>query len=165
MPSELVSIVSVVVGVFAAWIERDVVHAHGRDAVTFLQGQLSQDVAALATGDSAWTLLLEPNGKVTAWLRATRVGEEEIVLDVDPGVGPAVVARLEKFKLRTDCTFDLREREPALAVRGIGPAGGGGLPIVWPGVDGYDQLGPSAAPPADVAVVDAAQYDAVRIGY
>ena len=33
---------------FAAWTERDVVHAHGSDAVDFLQGQLSQDVAGLA---------------------------------------------------------------------------------------------------------------------
>jgi folate-binding protein YgfZ len=160
-------VVSVALGTpsraFAAWIERDVVHAHGPDAVTFLQGQLSQDVAALATGESAWSLLLEPNGKVTAWLRATRVGETEVVLDVDAGAGAAVVARLERFKLRTQCTLDLREREPALAVRGAAPAAAGGLPTVWPGVEGYDQLGPSGSPPPGVELVDVEAFDAARI--
>jgi folate-binding protein YgfZ len=150
-------------GTFAAWIERDVVHAHGPDAVDYLQGQLAQDVAALAVGASVWSLLLEPNGKVAAWLRATRVGQEEVVLDVDPGAGGAVVARLERFKLRTAVTFDLREREPALAVRGAPLAGAGGLPIVWPGVEGYDQLGPSGSPPPGVEIASAEAYDAARI--
>jgi len=150
-------------GTFAAWIERDVVHAHGRDAVEYLQGQLAQDIAALAIGDSAWSLLLEPNGKVTAWLRATRVGEEEVVLDVDGGAGALVVARLDRFKLRTAVTFDLREREPALAVRGMAPGGAGGLPTVWPGIEGYDQLGPSGNPPPGVDVVGADVFEAARI--
>lgn len=150
-------------GTFAAWIERDVVHAHGPDALEYLQGQLSQDLAALGIGASAWSLLLEPSGKVTAWLRATRVGEAEVVLDVDGGAGALVVARLERFKLRTAVTFDLREREPALAVRGMAPAAAGGMPIAWPGVEGYDQLGPSGGPPPGVDVVGADVYDAARI--
>jgi folate-binding protein YgfZ len=149
---------------FAAWIERDVVQAAGDDAVAFLQGQLAQDVAALAIGRSAWSLLLEPSGKVTAWVRATRVGATELVLDTDPGAGQLVVQRLQRFKLRTKCDLELSEATAALAVRGVAlPAEGAGLPIAWPGVEGFDQLGPSGSPPAGVALVDAAAYEAARI--
>ncbi|MEY2591093.1 MAG: tRNA-modifying protein YgfZ, partial [Acidimicrobiaceae bacterium] len=45
---------------FSAAIERDVVLARGPDTITYLQGQLSQDIAALPVGGSAWSLLLQP---------------------------------------------------------------------------------------------------------
>ena len=57
----------------AAPIQRDVVRVEGPEAIEFLQGQLSQDVAALALDRSAPSLLLQPTGKVVAWLRITRV--------------------------------------------------------------------------------------------
>ncbi|MEO7429244.1 MAG: hypothetical protein ABIY48_07645, partial [Acidimicrobiales bacterium] len=85
----------------AAPIRRDVVRVHGPDAVAFLQGQLSQDVAALAVGASAPSLLLQPTGKVDAWLRVTRMGDDDVLLDVEAGFGPAVHERLRRFKLRT----------------------------------------------------------------
>ncbi len=148
---------------FAAWIERDVVHAAGADTVAYLQGQLAQDIAALGVGGSAWSLLLEPAGKVDAWLRVTRVGETEVVLDTDRGGGELVLARLERFKLRTDCTLEPHEAMPALAVRGVRPDPPVGLPIAWPGVPGYDLLGPSAQVPDDVTLVDAEAYEVARI--
>ena len=86
---------------------RDVLSVRGADAVTFLQGQLSADVAALAVGAQTWTLLLQPQGKVVAWLRASRIAEDRVVLDVDGGAGDAVVERLER----------------------LGPVGGGGDPV------------------------------------
>lgn len=149
---------------FAARTERDVLHVVGPDAVSFLQGQLSQDVAALAIGDSAWTLLLQPNGKLVAWLRATRVGDGEVVLDGDPGSGEVVKARLERFKLRTRADVDLERDVACVAVRGRPPEPARrGLAITWPGVDGYDLLGPSAEPPEDVPLVDLATYERARI--
>jgi len=151
----------------AVRIRRDVVHVRGDDAITFLQGQLSQDIAALEVGSSAWTLLLEPNGKVTAWLRATRVAAADVMLDTDPGSGSAVVARLERFRLRTRCAFELSEDEPAIAVRA--PVGEelnvpeGALPIAWPGVAGYDLLGPANDLPDGMATTEAHAYEAARI--
>ena len=84
----------------AAVLERDVVLVRGADAATFLQGQLSQDVAGLDVGGSAFSLLLQPQGKVDAWLRVTRVAEDAFALDVDAGWGEHVVARLKRFLLR-----------------------------------------------------------------
>jgi folate-binding protein YgfZ len=98
--------------------ERDAVSVTGPDAEPYLQGQLSQDVAALAVGDSTWTLLLDPSGKLGSWLRVTRRADDAFVLDGDPGAGAAVVARLNRFRLRTAVEIELLENaEPA----GAGP--------------------------------------------
>lgn len=83
-------------------VPRDFVLVRGREARSFLQGQLSQDVEVIAPGESVMSLLLQPQGKVDAYVRVTSVGEDGYLLDVDPGFGDDVVARLERFKLRTD---------------------------------------------------------------
>jgi folate-binding protein YgfZ len=120
-------------------VVRDVVRAAGPEAMPFLQGQLSQDIDALDVGSSAWSLLLDPQGKVVAWLRVLRAGEDELHLDVDQGFGNSVIARLERFKLRTKCELGVESRS-AIALRGPGAAAAGGLPAPWPGVEGADLL-------------------------
>src|SRR5688572_32070787 len=87
-------------GAGAVWLPRDVLRVGGPDAVSFLQGQVSQDVLALDVGGSAWSFLLQPQGKVDALVRLTRTAEDEVVADVDAGYGDAVAARLNRFKLR-----------------------------------------------------------------
>ncbi len=86
---------------------RDAVRVDGPDAATYLQGQLSQDIAAMPVSNisSALSLLLSPQGKVVAWLRVTRIGDESFLLDVDAGYADVVVARLQRFLLRTDATI------------------------------------------------------------
>jgi folate-binding protein YgfZ len=80
---------------------RDVVHVRGPDAMTYLQGQLSQDVAGLPIGSAAPSFLLEPTGKVSAWLTVHRLADDGYALAVDAGFGSAVAERLARFKLRT----------------------------------------------------------------
>lgn len=87
-------------------VPRDFVRVAGNDAQSFLQGQLSQDVDALAIGDSAFSFLLQPQGKVDAYLRVTRADDDVFVLDVDAGWGDAVVTRLTRFKLRTKADIE-----------------------------------------------------------
>jgi folate-binding protein YgfZ len=131
----------------ACTLERDVVVVRGPDAVAFLQGQLSQDVEALAVGASAPSFLLQPTGKVDAWLRATRLADDEVVLDVDAGWGEAVHARLKRFLLRTKADLE-PARWTGTALRGPGtaataaPDGARALDPAWPGVEGVDLLGP-----------------------
>lgn len=151
-----------------AW-PRDVVEVRGPDAVTFLQGQLSQDVAGLAVGASAWTFVLQPQGKVAAWARATRVADDAVVLDTDAGWGDALVARLQRFKLRVKADITPLPWR-CLARRGPGaeqhvPAGAGALvvPTGWPDWDGVDVLGPDVAAPADLPWLDADAFHAGRI--
>ncbi|MDH3754222.1 MAG: hypothetical protein OEU32_10160 [Acidimicrobiia bacterium] len=155
----------------AARLERDVVIARGPGTADYLQGQLAQDVAALGDGDSAWSLLLEPQGKMVAVLRITRATVDEYLLDVDTGWADAVVARLERFKLRTACDFTA-VRWPAISYRGPGAeAVEADAPIVaaaaWAGVEGVDVVGPDVAGLEVVAgaeLVTAGQFDLLRIG-
>lgn len=152
-------------GAGAFHLPRDVFSARGEDALTYLQGQLSQDIAALAVGASADSLLLQPDGKVTALLRVTRVDEQGFVLDTDAGFGDAMVARLKKFLLRSKLEF---ERLPwrTIALRGaavdgpsaglraaVAEAGAGALvvPFEWNGWSGFDLLGPKDVIPDPVA--------------
>jgi tRNA-modifying protein YgfZ len=81
---------------------RDLIEVDGEDAVTYLQGQLSQDISGLVVDQPAWSLLLEPTGKMGAWVRVTRRADPDgFRIDVDEGSGAAVLARLERFKLRS----------------------------------------------------------------
>ncbi len=48
---------------------RQAVMVAGPDALTYLQGQLSQDIDRLAPSETAWSLLLQPQGKISAWVR------------------------------------------------------------------------------------------------
>ena len=82
--------------------QRQAVIAEGPDALKFLQGQLSQDLDALAPGEAGWSLLLHPQGKISAWFRITRVTDDRFVIDVDAGWADEVLTRLNRFKLRTD---------------------------------------------------------------
>ena len=104
---------------------RDVVRASGPDAASYLQGQISQDVDALSAGETSWSFILAPSGKVDAWFRIHRVGDDEFLLDIDPGFADALIARLERFKLRTAVDFAIVDTEiPA--------------PVTWPGVADVD---------------------------
>jgi tRNA-modifying protein YgfZ len=93
----------------AAPNERDVLQVSGPDAESFLQGQLSQDVAALGPGQSAWSFVLQPQGKVDALVRVTRTDGDTWLLDVDGGHGDAVAARLNRFKLRVKADIEAVE--------------------------------------------------------
>lgn len=144
-------------------VERDVVRVHGPEAIAFLQGQLSQDVEGLAADASAWSLLLQPTGRVDAWLRVTRVGDDTVLLDVASGFGEAVRARLVRFKLRTKADLDVETRW-GYAVRGPGAEGlgiSGALLAGWPGVEGVDVL--DGAPPAQLPAADRGALEALRI--
>ncbi len=79
---------------------RDVVVVEGPDAMTYLHSQVSQDLRPMAVGDRAWTFLLEPTGKVAAFARIARVGDERFELDTDAGYGESLLARVNRFKIR-----------------------------------------------------------------
>src|ERR1700754_2460551 len=98
-------------------LDREVIRIAGPDAISYLQGQLSQDVAGLAVGASAFTFLLEPQGKVSVWGRITRVADDAIVFDVDSGFAEAAMARLTRFKLRTKADIERLDWQ-VVAIRG-----------------------------------------------
>ena len=148
-------------------LDRDAVRVAGPDAESYLQGQVSQDVAALDEGASAWTLVLQPQGRIDVWARVTRVGADAFVLDTDGGYGEALAARLARFKLRVKADVEQLDWSCA-AVRGPGaaPVARAGFVTAraeWPLVGGWDLLGPTPAPVDGVAGADADAYEVRRI--
>ena len=87
------------------------IRVSGPDAISFLQGQLSQDIEPLGIGGHAWAFLLEPQGKVVAFLRVERTADDAIELATDAPAAD-VVTRIERYKLRVKATIEtLEERE------------------------------------------------------
>ncbi len=86
---------------------RDVVVVEGADAHAYLQSQVSQDLSDMTVGEQRWTFVLQPTGKIDALTRVTRAGAERFELDVDAGFGEALLARLNRFKIRVDAVTTL----------------------------------------------------------
>ncbi len=85
---------------------RDTVTVSGPDARSYLQGQVSNDVEALAVGDSCWTFVLEPTGKLGFLARLARTSDDGYRFDIDAGTGDDLAARLRRFLLRTKATIE-----------------------------------------------------------
>jgi len=144
------------------WSEypRDVVQMAGPDAASYLQSQLSNDLRAVDVGDSRWAFLLQPTGKVDVLLRVWRTAGDVFVLDTDAGFGDAMVARLNRFKIRVKADITSLDWS-CVAVRGVhGDRVPGDGIVAWG--EGYDLLGDSPASPAGVSPGDllAARVDA-----
>lgn len=143
--------------------ERDVLSVSGADAESYLQGQVSQDVAKLAVGESAWSLILQPQGKVDAWFRITRVANDGFLLDVDAGHGETLLARVKRFMMRVKVELDLATWT-LHAYDGEIERSTVDAPIVSASADGLgiDVIGPDLVPPA-ADEISAADYLRRRI--
>jgi tRNA-modifying protein YgfZ len=128
---------------------RDVLALRGDDAEAYL----SQDITTLAIGGTTDALLLEPDGKLCALLRISRLDGLGYALDVDAGFGDRVEARLRKFLLRSKVQITRLDWR-CLSLRGsaVDPAAAGlltvlteagvmVLPFEWNGWTGVDLLG------------------------
>lgn len=99
---------------------RTLVDATGPDAVSFLQGMLTNDVARLADGQGCPALLLTIQGRVTADLRVAALADR-LRLDVDRRVEADLRAALDALIIADD--VELVAPEPALTLIGLeGPA-------------------------------------------
>ena len=154
----------------------------GPDAERYLQGQLSQDLNGLGERSWAWSLVLQPQGRLVALVRVYRAGASEFLLDTDAGTGPALTERLLRFKLRTKADVEQLAWR-AVAVRGPGAVnalpgenghspgqeqGAGAqaavaVPFAWQSLTGYDLLGPVPVAPSGAVAASPEAYEAARI--
>ena len=132
----------------AAIVERAFIRVAGPDAAAYLQGQLSQDVSA----DSGLAWLLDPTGKAVALVRFLR-DDDGFLLDTDPQVADAVLARLRRFLLRTKATVEPVEDLHLVRVFGAEPLDGAHPAAAWSD-DGAQDLF-CADPAAEVAALGA----------
>jgi tRNA-modifying protein YgfZ len=90
---------------------RDRVTVSGADAQTYLQSQLAQELRDLAVGAARWSLVLDPTGKVDSLARVRRSADVVFVLDTDAGFGEALMARVNRFKIRVAADVTLETAE------------------------------------------------------
>ena len=105
----------------------DLTWVTGGDAVSFLDGQLSQDIAGMEPGAVSRSLLLEPRGKLRALLWVLR-GQDRVGLVADAGIGTTVVEQLQRYRFRVDADISPDERTVAMlwgsgAAEVVGAAG------------------------------------------
>lgn len=131
------------------------IRVSGEDAASFLQGQLSSDVMALAVGEGQLSSLNDPKGRVLALPRLIRTPEgfEALLPRV---LCDATARRLAMFVLRSRVTIRFLPDIRVFAASGAGPAdrlAAAGVPAMrLPGgtdlsmwADAGDALGPRGA--------------------
>lgn len=143
------------------WTEypRDVVQVAGADALAYLQSQLSQDLRSLQVGQSVWSFVLQPTGKVDVLLRVWRRADDTFVLDTDASFGEVLTARLNRFKIRVKAEITPLDWK-CIAIRGAGAPQVDGL-ASWG--NGVDLLGPEVRPPAGIEHGDPEQLLSARV--
>ncbi|HTB65031.1 MAG TPA: hypothetical protein VK727_02305 [Steroidobacteraceae bacterium] len=77
-----------------------VLRARGPDAITFLQGQLSNDCTRLQRGQLQLSGYHTPQGRAIALLRLILLGPDDVVAVLPRELVPVVVTRLKRFVLR-----------------------------------------------------------------
>jgi folate-binding protein YgfZ len=89
----------------AAWARRPEVHTlalTGPDRARFLNGQVTQDVLALAPGQGAMAVKTSAKGRTEAYLRV-RVASDVVWLDLDAAVAAPVAQALSRYIIMDDC--------------------------------------------------------------
>lgn len=105
--------------------DRAVLRIAGDDVRDFLQGLVTQDVAALAPGRPLWSALLSPQGKALfdfiLWDGADGGEDGAVLIDCEADRGNALARRLGMYRLRRQITIE----PTALAVHwALGSPGG-----------------------------------------
>lgn len=98
---------------------RGLIRIQGSDAARLLQGQLSNDVMALAVADQQFTSLNSPKGRLLATGYLFRNDALSYLFDLPQVLIDAVVKRLKMFVLRSDVRIDALPDHHATAVLGL----------------------------------------------
>ncbi len=95
-------------------VERAWVRVAGGEGAEFLQGQLTNDVEALAPGTGCYAALLDRKGHIQADMRVLRLGEDELLIDTEPEAGPAVLRHLSMYKIGRDAEVEAADADVAM---------------------------------------------------
>jgi tRNA-modifying protein YgfZ len=111
------------VGFATASRPRAFVRVSGPEAADYLQRMVSNDVVALAPGDSCDALLLTAKARVIAPLRVLRRGDDDFLLLTEPELGDRVRAELVRMRFAAKAEIEPEEHTSTL-VFGTRPEGG-----------------------------------------
>jgi folate-binding protein YgfZ len=113
--------------------ERAALIVKGPDAAEYLQGQLTNDIEALAPGEGCYAALLDRKGHLQADMRVLHLHQDELWLDLEPGPAPTVLKHLRTYSIGRE--VEVEEVTDQWAITSlIGPRAGE--------LAGFDGLGP-----------------------
>jgi tRNA-modifying protein YgfZ len=108
----------------------------GSDAAEYLQGQLTNDIEALAAERGCYAALLDRKGHIQADMRVLRLETCELWLDLEPAPAESVLKHLRTYSIGRDVEVeDATDRWGIVSL--IGPRSGE--------VSGFEGLGPEFA--------------------
>jgi tRNA-modifying protein YgfZ len=92
----------------------------GDEAAEYLQGQLTNDIEALAPGDGCYAALLDRKGHMQADMRVLRPSADEIWIDTEPQALAPVSRHLQMYKIGREVEIeDVTDQHVLLSL--IGP--------------------------------------------
>jgi folate-binding protein YgfZ len=103
----------------------------GTEAAEFLQGQLTNDIEALAPGEGCYAVLLDRKGKIRADMRVLRMAPDHLLIETESASGGLVLAHLGMYKIGRDAQVEETSAEHELLSL-IGPQSEeviGGVPL------------------------------------
>lgn len=98
---------------------RAYVSVNGPDAASYLERMLSNEVEALAVGESCEALLLTSKARVVAPLVVWRRGVDDFLLLTEPEAGERLARELLRARFATKCAIEL-EKHSSVVVLGAG---------------------------------------------
>lgn len=117
---------------------RDYVGVTGPDAESYLQAMVSNDVEALAVGDTCEALLLTPKARVIAPLVLLRRGVDDFLLLTEEGLGERVRSTLLRSRFAMKCEIEVEVHSSSVVVGREAPPGA--LSTADYGVAAYEVL-------------------------
>jgi tRNA-modifying protein YgfZ len=99
---------------------RAFVRVAGPDAADYLQRMVSNDVAALAPGESCEALLLTPKARVIAPMRVLRRGDDDFLLLTEPELGETLRDELLRMRFAAKAEIELEKHSSYLLLGGNG---------------------------------------------
>lgn len=97
---------------------RELLRVTGPDAVSFLQGMVTNDVAGLTVGDSCYAALLTVKGSMVGDLRVLRRADD-VIIDTGAGRGATVKDFLNKYLISEEA--EINDAPELAVVSFIGP--------------------------------------------
>ena len=116
--------------------DRGLLIAAGAEAAEYLQGQLTNDVEALAPGDCVYAALLDRKGHLQSDMRVLLLHADEFWIDLDPDAAPAILKHLRTYSIGREVEIDQVTESWAITSL-IGPRA--------PQLAGFEGLGPEHA--------------------
>jgi folate-binding protein YgfZ len=102
---------------------RTVISVNGADGAEYLQGQLTNDVEAVAVGAGQYAALLDRKGHMQTDMRVLRIAAEEIQLDLEPEPRAQALKHLTMYSIGRDVAVaDATEERALLSLIGPGAA-------------------------------------------